>query len=731
MGGDQHHELLADVRAPYPFRVHQQEALDALRVAVGQGRDRAWVVLPPGAGKTLVGLETVRRLGRRAVVFGPNTAIQSQWLAGWAEFLPAPDHPAWSGDGRDLSSFVTALTYQSLATFDPDSEVDEEGAEQPLLTRLHPNGLALVEAMRAAGPLTLVLDECHHLLQVWGRLLAEVLDQLPDAFVLGLTATPAESLTGDEAGLVDALFGEPVYRTSIPAVVREGDLAPFAELAWLTTPTPTEQAWVSDQANRFGKLVHDLTDPSFGSIGFFEWLDRRFVVPVGADVSWHELAAAEPELCTAALRMHRAGHLALPDGARLTEQHRHEPTADDWVLLVDDWMRRHLTQSTCPDDQEVVAAVRRVLPSVGYRWTRHGIRKGRSPVDRVLARSAAKTDAVPTIVAAEHRAIGDRLRMLVLCDHERATATLPADLDGVLAPQAGAALLVLDRLLVDPQTRDLEPMLVSGSTVAGSPETLAALVEQVRRDDPRLADQLGVVPGNDAAATLEGPWTSRRWVGLVTRFFEAGGCQVLVGTRGLLGEGWDAKAVTGLVDLTAATTPTAVVQTRGRTLRVDPAWPDKVALVWTVTCLSEDHPKGDTTGSGSYASTPATSAWTRTARSSTGSPTSTRGSRRTSRRRWTTCTRRTRGCWCEPSGAPTSRRCGGWVSRTTTPWHRSCGSGSGSRAPSAATSPSRRSCPANAAWTCAMGGPGRGARTRWSRWRCWRVCWVRCWASAR
>jgi len=502
--------------------VHQQEALDALRVAVGQGRDRAWVVLPPGAGKTLVGLETVRRLGRRAVVFGPNTAIQSQWLAGWAEFLPTPDHPAWSGDGRDLSSFVTALTYQSLATFDPDSEVDEEGAEQPLLTRLHPNGLALVEAMRAAGPLTLVLDECHHLLQVWGRLLAEVLDQLPDAFVLGLTATPAESLTGDEAGLVDALFGEPVYRTSIPAVVREGDLAPFAELAWLTTPTPTEQAWVSDQANRFGKLVHDLTDPSFGSIGFFEWLDRRFVVPVGADVSWHELAAAEPELCTAALRMHRAGHLALPDGARLTEQHRHEPTADDWVLLVDDWMRRHLTQSTCPDDQEVVAAVRRVLPSVGYRWTRHGIRKGRSPVDRVLARSAAKTDAVPTIVAAEHRAIGDRLRMLVLCDHERATATLPADLDGVLAPQAGAALLVLDRLLVDPQTRDLEPMLVSGSTVAGSPETLAALVEQVRRDDPRLADQLGVVPGNDAAATLEGPWTSRRWVGLVTRFFEAG-----------------------------------------------------------------------------------------------------------------------------------------------------------------------------------------------------------------
>ena len=37
--------------------------------------------------------------------------------------------------------------------------------------------------------------------------------------------------------------------------------------------------------------------------------------------------------------------------------------------------------------------------------------------------------------------------------------------------------------------------------------------------------------------------------------------------RALLGEGWDARRITGLVDLTAVTTSTAVVQTRGRALR--------------------------------------------------------------------------------------------------------------------------------------------------------------------
>ena len=40
------------------------------------------------------------------------------------------------------------------------------------------------------------------------------------------------------------------------------------------------------------------------------------------------------------------------------------------------------------------------------------------------------------------------------------------------------------------------------------------------------------------------------------------------------------------------TTSTAVVQTRGRALRIDPEWPEKVALTWSVVCVSDRHPKG-------------------------------------------------------------------------------------------------------------------------------------------
>ena len=558
-------EGVGDRRSPYELRRHQRQALSAIEAAESRGARRAWVVLPPGAGKTLVGLETIRRRGRTAVVLGPNTAISTQWAAAWDEYGGEP-----AGTSRDLEGAFTALTYQALASFD---DAAEDATPGRTLADLHPNGQQLVRRLRAIGDLTIVLDECHHLLEVWGRLVGELLDLLPDAFVLGLTATPPSSVTVEQQQLVDELFGDPVAVVSIPAMVREGDLAPFAELVWLTGPTPSEREWLAAQGERFTELTTALSDPAYGSIGFFAWLDARLV---DQDVSWQTRAAGEPELTDAALRMVHAGLLRLPPGARLTERHRHAPTAADWVVLLDGWVRQ--LAATGRDDA-LVERVRLVLPSVGYQLTKRGIRRGRTPVDRVLARSEAKPQALAEIAAAEQRNLGDRLRLLVLCDHERASATVPADLEGVLDEQAGSALLALSGL--QRAVPELSPMLVTGSTVAGSEATLQRFLAYVGRAD------LAITEGR-----VVGPWSSRDWLPWVTRFFQEGHVKVLVGTRGLLGEGWDAPSVTGLVDLTTATTPTAVVQTRGRALRVDPSWPDKVALTWTVVCVSEDHPEG-------------------------------------------------------------------------------------------------------------------------------------------
>ncbi|MDJ1133151.1 DEAD/DEAH box helicase family protein [Streptomyces iconiensis] len=626
------HADLAATRPPVPLRGPQRAALDELERAFAAGRSRAWLVLPPGMGKTLTGLEAARRLGRRTVVLGPNTAIQEQWRREWAAFRPAP---APAGTDRSLAAQVTVLTYQSLATFDPEAEVAEEGGARRgsagHLRRLRPQGRELVDRLRAAGDLTLLLDECHHLLDTWGELLAELLRELPGVTVVGLTATPPDRLTPVQARLVDELFGPAVRGPSLPAAVRDGHLAPYSELAWLTEPTPSEADWIGAEAERFTELTTQLLDPGFASVPFLAWHDARTVRRAHDKTDtralpWHRFAREEPELAAAALRLHHHGLLALPEGARLREEHRRAPDAGDWVRLLDDWVRHCLSGSREPRDALAVEAVRAALPSVGYRLTARGISAGRSPVDRVLARSAAKTGAVREILGAEDAALGARLRAVVICDHERATATLPARLDGVLDEQAGSARLVLCELAADPRTAALSPLLVTGRTVAAARTTAERFVRYCQDAEPGL--RLGLEPagtteaakpeerepeervpgtarpegGGPAAGSgwpapdvveVTGTWTSRRWVPLATRFLESGGTRALVGTRALLGEGWDARGVNTLVDLSEATTPTAVVQTRGRALRTDPDWPEKTAHTWSVVCVAEGHLRGN------------------------------------------------------------------------------------------------------------------------------------------
>ncbi|QUX26308.1 DEAD/DEAH box helicase family protein [Nocardiopsis sp. MT53] len=586
---------VSPVTDPPDLRPYQREALEAVAARWEAGERRTWIVLPPGAGKTLVGLAAARRLDRRTVVLVPNTAIQGQWIRTWDSLRPEGDDRT-AGVERDLSHHVTVLTYQSLAVFDPDAETDEEGGGRASVRdRLHPNGRALVEALHDAGPLTVLLDECHHLLQVWGRLLSEVLDDLPDAHVIGLTGTPATNLTAAERALVDRLFGEPVTGASIPALVRAGYLAPFAELAYLTTPTPTELAYLKDQGERFSRMCDELLTPGFATTDLLPWIDARFVnrdAAEGGRVPWSRIAAAEPALSDAVLRLHHVGLCDLPEGARPFEAHRRPPTAADWIALIDDYAKRCLPPDTASErDREARERLRAALPAIGHHLTRNGVRRGVSPVDRVLARSDSKAHATVEILAAENAALGERLRALVLCDHEHASSRPPAALRGILDADAGSARLQLTTLAGDPRTDLLDPVLLTGRTVAMAPGTAMVFLEYARAELPGA--DLAAVDRPDGLCDIEGSWSPRVRVGAVTRFFESGGSRVLVGTRALLGEGWDARGVNTVVDLTTATTPTAVVQSRGRALRLDPSWPEKTAHTWTVVCVSGEHPRGD------------------------------------------------------------------------------------------------------------------------------------------
>jgi len=352
--------------------------------ARARGARSTYLVIPPGGGKTLIGLEAARRLGHPTLVLCPNIAIQAQWIAQWSSLFGAALTATVS---TELPTPLTVLTYQSVSTLETAIS-DRRSSDERLLEALHPNGRKLLARLTVGGPLTLVLDECHHLLEIWGRLLRAIVTRLDDPHIIGLTATPPQLMTADQAVLHRELFGTVDLEVSTPALVRSGRLAPFQELAYFCAPTAYEADYIAAEALRFAELRSDLLDQEFGATPFLTWLDRRVVERrtgpdgTGAQVSWERFAREEPAVADAALRLHADGLLALPVGARLREQHRHPPTAQDWAALVGDYCKHCLlpgVDAGDPRDQAAYEAIRRALPSVGYRLTRVGVRAGETP----------------------------------------------------------------------------------------------------------------------------------------------------------------------------------------------------------------------------------------------------------------------------------------------------------------------------------------------------------------
>ena len=175
------------------WRRHQREALDAI---ADSADTRHWVVLPPGAGKTLAGVGAAASWGRPVVAFAPNVAIVSQWRAAWTAMTGEP-----ATSDRDLPTGFTALTYQSLAVFDGEADGDSQKA------RLHPNGLALVERLHDAGPLTLVTSDKHYSGGTHIQRGLLVTPRMPDAGMIRIDTNATLKLTTASEDALGGLSG--------------------------------------------------------------------------------------------------------------------------------------------------------------------------------------------------------------------------------------------------------------------------------------------------------------------------------------------------------------------------------------------------------------------------------------------------------------------------------------------------------------------------------------------
>jgi superfamily II DNA or RNA helicase len=550
---------------------YQQQALTALEKAQAHGKQRLHLVAPPGAGKTILGLEFARRRGQRTLVLSPNATLQRQWAMRAGELLMDP-HAESEPPPESWMEPVTkpppllSLTYQAFSVQTPDGE-------------LHANVHTRFAWLQAQGYTTLILDECHHLLAHWGRVVAAFLELQPDTCVLGLTATPPV----DRAEVADylALVGAVDWEIPVPAVIRQGYLAPFQDLVWLVRPTEAETQFVTSAHDRLHHVLAALETAPAGLEPLPIWAESWLLEPIdnrGRPIARERLLDRHADRTIALVRFLLARGLT-PIGLPWLPEMEEPFQLSDLVLLLGAYGAAVLAPLAHPLWPELQAA----LGELGYNWRQGQFSYSGGAVDRVLALSAAKRRAVTQIVSHEAAVLGSELRTLILTDFET-THGAGGRASDVLDPEAGGAVGVLRQLNLTPEIQALKPVLVTGQRLMSLAVDHDEFLWRAERWYAQQGKPCPLVPEPTEGLVLWRGATSSEAVAMATEWLQTAWIHCLVGTRGLFAEGWDCSNLNTLIDLTGVATYVSVNQIRGRSLRLGTQGL-KVANNWDVVAV--------------------------------------------------------------------------------------------------------------------------------------------------
>ncbi len=356
-------------------RPYQNEALANWLAAGSAGV----VVLPTGAGKTLVAAMAIHETGLWTLAVVPTLDLLQQWRTALASALSlGTGEIGIFGGGEKETKPITIITYDSAALYPRE---------------LQRFGL-------------LVFDECHHLPAPTYRLIAE------SAFTplrLGLSATPERS---DMTHLdLERLIGPEVYRRS-PAELTEGRyLAQYQEFCIDIALSSEDEARYAEQRRIYRSF-----------------LQRRHIVIHSPEEFQQKiifLSARDPEAREAMLAWREARNIAMNAPAKYVEIERLlRLHSTDQVILFSEY-------------NQVVDEISRrfCLPSITYKTPAE---ERRAILERF--RSGQYTKLVTGRVLNEGVDVPD-CRVAIIVSGNSTKREYIQRLGRVLRPKAGQALL--------------------------------------------------------------------------------------------------------------------------------------------------------------------------------------------------------------------------------------------------------------------------------------------------
>lgn len=579
----------ASMHFRHSWRPYQQRVLDAVQQHLAD--QRLHVVAAPGAGKTTLGLEIFRRLGKPTLVLSPTRVIRDQWVSRLADFveIPTDQRLPWVSTSLHQPGVFTSVTYQALHSQVGDDLAADSSNPDDASDSSEDAGLAaeeirlFVQTLQQHQIQVLMLDEAHHLRAAWWSALDKVCKQLPHLVLVSLTATPPLDAAVTEWTRYEQLCGPIDEEISIPELVKAGTLCPHQDFVWACNATQTTKQQVQDHDTRVQQLCLSLlSNRAFGDLVLAHPWFTPATVP--------DALLKQPEIAIALLAFSKTAALPGPLPAQT------QPLLDYLDLSAADipelgrrWWQvllQHLLVSKdlswTDEQQQLLTQLRKELQAHELLYKQQVTLERTARLERSLSLNNAKIEACTQIHRLEYRARRHDLRQVVLTDYIRdevlsATTTLG---DGNLG-----AWPVFRRLVETSEISQRIGLLTGRVCVI--PKSLQA---QLQAELP--ADKCSWAELDSDGHFLRVTAPLNLLTAAYTRLLVRGDLQVLVGTRSLLGEGWDAPVVNSLILASSIGSFMLTNQMRGRAIRIDAKQPEKISSIWHLLAIAGNTPSG-------------------------------------------------------------------------------------------------------------------------------------------
>ena len=562
------------------WRSYQALVLEELNTHLSDGK--LHVVAAPGAGKTILGLEVIKRLGRPCIVLAPTNTIKNQWALRLKQMFMEDKSIAGDVISHDIFNpkLLTVCTYQGLlAGFcgrhvqeDEELQSEEENTQQSkAMDRFDPQKAKnLINVFKKNHIGTLCLDEAHHLRNEWWKALDYLVDELKPKTILSLTATPPYDVDMNEWNRYESLCGPVDEAICIPELVKNKDLCPHQDLIYFAKLRPTEKAaWVNYEKQTgdfikdflcdidFAKAIYQLDlwyNPQKYSQYFYE--DPDFFIAMASLLTYHKF-----EIPPAFLKLFDTKQEKIP----LINKHLID-------VLLNGFIFKHRADYSFLE--EFIEKYNKKASSAGLIEQKNvGLSNNRKIV-KLMARSLSKLDAITDIVKKEAHELQHELRMVILADYIKYDSFM-----------SGAE--VLGVVPIFQQINQLKLSYVSLGILSGK---IILIPKSIKQDFDTLINEAGISKADfvvsgfkyapDYIQIKPKEKTKNKIVHLITEMFNEGALTVLVGTQALLGEGWDAPSINSLVLSSTVASYMLSNQMRGRAIRIDKQHPNKISFIW-------------------------------------------------------------------------------------------------------------------------------------------------------